>query len=283
MTDVSGGRPPTDPSRPGAQAPLDAPLDRERLAARGIEVLDQTPSTNAVVAERAREGAAEGLVVVTEHQTAGRGRLDRGWSTPPRSALPFSVLLRPSVEPALWPWLPLLTGYAVVRTLVAAGYRARLKWPNDVLVDGRKVAGILVERVEGPAGPAAVVGIGLNVRLPADALPVETATSLLVAADEPGQVPDRTDLLEDLVDTLVEGYDAWEAGGTAAQERLRASYTAACATVGVRVRVALPDGTDLVGEAEGVDENGRLVVRSGGASHAVGAGDVVHVRPAGER
>ena len=96
-----------------------------------VEVVDQAPSTNALVSARARDGAAEGLVVVAEHQTAGRGRLDRSWSTPARSALTFSVLLRPDAEPAQWPWLPLLTGIAVVD---AVGHGTRLKWPNDLLL-----------------------------------------------------------------------------------------------------------------------------------------------------
>ena len=164
MTDASDQRP-----------PVDNPLDPGRLASLGVEVLPHTPSTNAVLAERAREGAPEGLVVATEHQTAGRGRLDRTWETPAGSALTFSTLLRPEVPPATWPWLPLLTGYAVAKALAGAGFGAVLKWPNDVLIGDRKVAGILVERVETPGGPAAVVGIGLNVLLAAEELPVPTA------------------------------------------------------------------------------------------------------------
>lgn len=271
MTDLSSGRP-----------PVDNPLDTEALALVGVEVLPATPSTNAVVAERARAGAEEGLVVVTEHQTAGRGRLDRGWETPAGTALTFSVLLRPEVPPARWPWLPLLTGYAVAKALAGVGFGAVLKWPNDVLLGERKVAGILVERVEGPAGPAAVVGIGLNVLLDEDQLPVPTATSLLLESAGLGHpVPDRTVLLRTLVETLLESYAAWQAGlDEVGTDRLRESYTRVCTTVGRDVDVALPDGTTLSGHARDVDEHGRLVVAPvSGPAVAVGAGDVVHVRP----
>lgn len=276
MTTPPGERPPVD------NPPAD-PLDPEVLAPLGVVVLGPTESTNAVVADRARGGAPEGLVVATEHQTAGRGRLDRTWETPAGSALTFSVLLRPTVPPAAWPWLPLLTGYAVAKALAAAGFGARLKWPNDVLLGDRKVAGILVERVEGEGGPAAVVGIGLNVLLTEDQLPVPTATSLLVESAGLGHpVPTRTALLATLVETLTEAYDAWQAGiGDGSTERLRESYARVCSTLGLDVEVAMPDGSPLAGRATGLDEHGRLVVAPvAGPEVAVGAGDVVHVRPA---
>jgi BirA family biotin operon repressor/biotin-[acetyl-CoA-carboxylase] ligase len=255
------------------------PLDGGRLADAGrftVEVVAAAPSTNALVAARAREGAPEGLVVVTEHQTAGRGRLDRTWQTPPRAALTFSVLLRPRVSAGRWPWLPLLTGHALARVLGRAlagtGATAGVKWPNDVLVDDAKVSGILVERVETPHGPAAVVGIGLNVTTTADELPVATATSLALAGLSE---PDRTGLLLDVLAVLGEEYDAWQAGGG---EALRAAYTAASVTVGRTVRVELPSGETLTGPATGIDPGGRLLVRGPRGQQAVGAGDVVHVR-----
>ena len=109
-----------------------------------IEVLDSAGSTNAVVAERARQGEAHGLVVVAEEQTAGRGRLDRTWVSPPRAGLTFSVLVRPSGPPT---WVPLLAGLGVAQALRRqAEVDAELKWPNDVLVGGRKVCGLLAER-----------------------------------------------------------------------------------------------------------------------------------------
>ena len=271
VNQTPGARPLLDPE------PLDA-LAPDLL----VEVLDEATSTNAVVAERARSGAPEGLVVVAEHQTAGRGRLDRAWEAPARSALTFSVLLRPGVTPAEWPWIPLLVGYTVSKALRAEGYDAAVKWPNDVLIEDRKVAGILVERVETPAGPAAVVGVGLNVDLTAEELPVPTATSLGLEPDGSGgsgSAPDRTSLLTLLLRSLREAYDAWEAGGEAATGRLRSSYTSACVTLGQQVRVEQPTGEPLTGQATGIDEGGRLVVLTPGGEVAVGAGDVVHVRP----
>jgi BirA family biotin operon repressor/biotin-[acetyl-CoA-carboxylase] ligase len=257
-------------------------LDAEPLAALApelaVEVLETATSTNAVAAERARGGAAEGTVVVAEHQTAGRGRLDRTWETPPRASLTFSVVLRPTVPAGDWPWLPLLTGHTVAKALRGRGYAtAGVKWPNDVQLAERKVAGILVERVETPDGPAAIVGVGLNVSLTEDELPVPNATSLALAS---GTEPDRTALLLELLRSLREAYDAWQAGGPDATTHLRSSYAAACVTVGREVRVSLPGGDELVGRATGIDPAGRLVVAGPAGETVVGAGDVVHVRPA---
>ncbi|MEI5672177.1 MULTISPECIES: biotin--[acetyl-CoA-carboxylase] ligase [unclassified Nocardioides] len=266
---MSRDRPSLDRALLGALAP-------DRVPGVSVEVVDELTSTNAEVVARARAGAPEGLVVVAEHQTAARGRLDRVWETPPRSALLFSVLLRPTAPTRSWPWLPLLTGYAVDKALKARGYDAGVKWPNDVLIGEKKVAGILVERVETPDGPAAVVGVGLNVLLDADELPVPTATSLVLEGEE---TPDRSDLLVDLLSTFREAYDAWQAGGDLGGMRLLESYSAACVTLGRDVRVELPGGEALVGRAASIDPGGRLVVDGPDGETPVGAGDVVHVRP----
>jgi BirA family biotin operon repressor/biotin-[acetyl-CoA-carboxylase] ligase len=270
-------RPPLDPARLGALVPGSAAAGWE------VEVLPEAGSTNALLAERARQRvgppAREGTVLVTEHQRAGRGRLDRVWHTPPRTALTFSVLLRPRVPAAAWPWLPLLTGVAVSDTLAGRGVPATLKWPNDVLValagTERKIAGILLERVETPTGPAAVLGIGLNTDLTEDEVPVPTATSVRLVL---GAAPDRTALLADLLVSLAERYAAWSRPQGAAE--LHAAYQRSCGTVGRRVRVDLPAQQALTGTAVAVDTDGRLVVQDdGGRRTAVGAGDVVHVRP----
>ncbi|MGH3445870.1 MAG: biotin--[acetyl-CoA-carboxylase] ligase [Nocardioidaceae bacterium] len=257
-------RPPLDPA---AWSGLDPPWR--------VEVLEQVASTNAALVERARNGAAEGLVLVTEHQTAGRGRLDRGWATPARAALTFSVLLRPvGVPAARWPWLPLLAGVAAAAAVRREGVRAAVKWPNDLLVEGRKLAGILLERVETTAGPAVVLGLGVNVSTTRAELPVPHATSLLL---EGGVPVDRGALLAVVLAELAAGYGRWVADAGDPDGGLRASYLAVCETVGRDVRVEVPDGRTVRGRAVGVDGVGRLVVGTGGGEVTLGAGDVVHV------
>lgn len=233
--------------------------------------MPQTGSTNADLLEQARAGVAEGLVLVAEEQTAGRGRLGRAWSAPARAALTFSVLLRPAgVPPTRLGWLPLLTGVAVATAVRdQAGVRASLKWPNDVLVGERKLAGILAEA----HGDAVVVGVGLNVTLSQPELPVPTATSLLI---EHAASTDRTSLLAAILTGLGRRYQAWRKDPS--QADLRDGYLRWCATIGREVRVELPGGALLTGTATDVDDAGRLVVRTPERLVPVGAGDVVHVR-----
>ncbi|GAA3543580.1 biotin--[acetyl-CoA-carboxylase] ligase [Aeromicrobium flavum] len=258
--------------QPSHRAPLDA--DRLRAAADGfhVHVTEETASTNADLAAAAREGAPEWTVHTTDHQAAGRGRLDRTFTMPPLSGIAVSVLVRPvEVPPARWPWLPLVTGLAVVDTAREVGVEAALKWPNDVLVDDRrKLSGILVERVETPDGPAAIIGVGLNVGLTADELPVETATSLSL---EGASTADRTELLLVLLRRLRERLEQWR--DPSRVDELADDYAAACSTIGRQVRIQRADGSDVVGEATGIDASGRLVVDG----EAWSAGDVTHLRP----
>jgi BirA family biotin operon repressor/biotin-[acetyl-CoA-carboxylase] ligase len=226
-----------------------------------LAVLQETASTNAVAADRARAGEPSGLVVVAEAQTAGRGRLDRSWVSPPRAGLTFSVLLRPELPPAEWPWLPLLTGLAVSTALrERAEVQAVLKWPNDVLVADRKVCGILAEV---PEPTAVVLGIGLNVTTTEDELPHAQATSLRLAG---ARTTDRDTILRAVLRAL-----ASVIGDAGARE----AYRGQCSTLGRRVRVELPGERSAEGVAEAVDDAGRLVVDG----VAYGAGDVVHLRP----
>jgi BirA family biotin operon repressor/biotin-[acetyl-CoA-carboxylase] ligase len=267
-----------DLERPG----LDSRFLNGRLCKPGsvwtrIEVLAETASTNQVVAERAKDGAAEGLVVCAEHQSAGRGRLGRTWSAPPRSALLFSVLLRPATVPAeRWSWLGLLTPLAVADAVRTAGeIDARVKWLNDVLVEDRKLAGILLERIETPDGPAAVVGIGLNVSLRETEKPHEAATSLAL---EQAATTDRVTVLSAVLRSLESRYRTWvaDAGEPLA---LLPSYRELSATLGREVRVELPDGTTLAGTATGIDPDGRLVLETSNGRAVLAAGDVTHATP----
>ena len=272
---------------------------------RRVDVVRETGSTNADVAAAARAGKEEGYVLVAEAQSAGRGRLGRTWTAPPRSGLFLSVLLRPNdVPPVRWGWLPLLVGTAV-RTAVDAvsGVPVRLKWPNDLIVvddsagdtgtdaptpdetenskdtaygAARKLGGILVERIETAAGPAAVAGLGLNVSLRHDELPAAHATSLVL---EGAKAADRDTVLRAVLRELERWYTDWSAvSGDPMASGLASAYAASCATFGRRVRVELPGREPFEGEAVGLDGDGQLLVRNPEGERAFGAGDVVHLR-----
>ncbi|WP_433298087.1 biotin--[acetyl-CoA-carboxylase] ligase [Actinoplanes sp. CA-030573] len=276
-------------------------LDRPPLSVRGleralvtpdslwtkIEVRAETGSTNADVTAAAVAGAPEGLVVVAEQQTAGRGRRDRTWTSPPRAGLTLSMLLRPGVpdperdwpaaSPGAFSWLPLLVGVALLEAVRrVAEVEAALKWPNDLLVKDGKCAGILAEMT----GDAVVVGIGLNVSTRAEELPQTNgvpATSLRVAG---AASTDRDPLLRALLRGVSSWYGGWrEAGGDAELSGLLGAYRRGCATIGRPVRALLPGGGEVSGRATGVDVDGRLVIRTADETDLrVSAGDVLHVR-----
>jgi BirA family biotin operon repressor/biotin-[acetyl-CoA-carboxylase] ligase len=257
-----------------------------------LDVRAETGSTNADATAAAHRGEPEGLVVVAEQQSAGRGRRDRQWTSPPRAGLTLSVLLRPGradeakgwalAPAAAFGWLPLLAGVALREAVQrVAEVEATLKWPNDLLVKDAqghegKCAGILAEM----AGDAVVVGIGLNVSTRAGELPETTglpATSLRVAG---APSFDREPLLRALLRGVADWYQGWrEADGDAEMSGLLAAYRRGCSTIGRDVRVLLPGGGDLVGRATSVDPDGQLVVRTADdRDHHVSAGDVLHVR-----
>jgi BirA family transcriptional regulator, biotin operon repressor / biotin---[acetyl-CoA-carboxylase] ligase len=186
------------------------------------------------------------------------------------------------VPPGRYGWLPLLAGVALVETVNRlAELEAVLKWPNDLLVEGRKCAGILAEVVPDDEPRAVVVGIGLNVTLREDELPVGTdgrkATSLALAG---AVATDRDPLLRALLRAFAAWYERWrEAGGDPDRSGLAAAYAQHCDTLGRQVRVLLPDGGEFVGNARELDGDGRLVVRTGtGERRAVAAGDIRHLR-----
>jgi len=246
-----------------------------------VDLVPETGSTNADLAARARQHEVPGAVLITDYQSAGRGRQGRVWTAPPGSGIAMSILVRPNgIDPSRWTWLPLLAGLAVsdgVRR--SADLPAVLKWPNDVLIGDRKVSGILAERVDTPQGPACVVGVGINVRLDETQLPVSTATSVGIAAGELGrQVPSRTAVIATVLAAFELLYGRWEAqAGDDAS--LAASYAERCETLGRKVRVLLGDDRSAEGIADHLDEDGRLVVRTTSGSSVYGAGDVVHLRP----
>jgi BirA family biotin operon repressor/biotin-[acetyl-CoA-carboxylase] ligase len=257
-------------------------LTRDSRLWRTVEVVERIGSTNAALVaaagDRDGDGAAEGTVLVAEHQEAGRGRLDRVWSSPPRAGLTVSVLLRPDVPAARRGWLPLLTGVALAEAVGSVpGIRTALKWPNDLLAaDGSKLAGILAEVGPATTQPAVVVGTGLNVSTRPDELP-PGASSL---AMEVGRTVDRAPVLLEFLRALERRYLAWTAVlGDPVQSGLAHDYLTWCATVGTEVAVTMPDGGVLEGVAEAVDWDGRLVVRTATGTVELASGDVRHVRP----
>jgi BirA family transcriptional regulator, biotin operon repressor / biotin---[acetyl-CoA-carboxylase] ligase len=249
-----------------------------------VEVVAQTESTNAdLLADRA---APDRTVLVAERQRAGRGRLNRVWTSPPGAGLTFSVLLRPTVPIAAWGWLPLLAGVAL-RAAVASctGVQAALKWPNDLLVGPAeaKAAGILAQT----NAAAVVIGIGLNVtttqaELPAPA-PVSGgpsagrgATSLALAG---ATALDRTDLLVAILARLDSQLTRWaDAGGDAEASGVASAYRAVCASIGREVVVTSTDGTAVTGWVDGIESDGRLRLHTGAGPRVIGAGDVEHLR-----
>lgn len=255
----------------------DVPAGRGTRRWVEVEHHRTTSSTNA----RALELARPGLVVVADHQSAGRGRLARSWESAPGASLLLTATVPLSARDA--GWLPLLAGLAVRRALADVGGPATvLKWPNDVLVpsdDERKLCGVLCEVGAGDHGPVVAVGLGVNVTQRRDELPVTTATSLAVAlgADAADAV-DLTDLAVAVLRRLGATYDALSAGG-AAGDGERHAYREACATVGRPVRLTRVTAPDVVGRAVEVDDEGRLVIVADGERSAWAAGDVVHVRP----
>lgn len=269
-----------DLSRPPLnQADLSRALTSAGSRWRDVEVVDAVPSTNAVLAQRVRAGSVVESVLIAEHQTAGRGRLDRTWVSPPRAGITMSVVLRPDdVHESKWPWVTLIAGLAVAAAVrQVAGVEATLKWPNDVIVDDRKLAGLLAERVDGPRGSAIVVGIGLNVSTRSEELPVEVATSLAL---ESARVTDRSTIVKAILRRLEGLLQEWENGRGEPSIALQSAYQAACASLGRQVVVEQPGAAPVRGEAVGIDRSGRLLVQTEGGLQAFGAGDVIHARPA---
>ena len=230
-----------------------------------VRWVGETDSTNTRLLEEARSGAPEGVVLVADHQTAGRGRLGRRWESSPGASLLVSVLLRPPVPLERAFLLTMAAGLAASEAVDdVAGFRPALKWPNDLMVDDAKLAGLLAESVvEGDGLRAVVVGMGLNVtEAPAEA-------STCVAAHTASAV-ERRPLLDAWLARLDDRLDHLDA--------VLPDYRRRCATLGRAVRVERPTSV-LEGAAVEVTDAGHLVVEADGGRVAVAVGDVVHVRP----
>jgi BirA family biotin operon repressor/biotin-[acetyl-CoA-carboxylase] ligase len=243
-----------------------------------VSRLAETDSTNRVVLEEARGGAAEGLVVVADHQTAGRGRLGRTWQAPPGASLLVTVLLRPALPPAEVHLVTIAAGLAAVDACDAvADVVPSLKWPNDLVIerDGvtRKLAGLLSESlVAGGRVDALALGMGLNVQWPAE-LPDDLASIATALNHEAGHDIDRDALLDAWLSRLGQRYGSFDAAS------LLAEYRERCVTLGREVRAELANEA-VTGVATDVDPGGHLLVTTPDGPRTITAGDVVHLRPA---
>jgi len=251
------------------------PLLSTRELGRTLHHYDELPSTNAKAFELAHEGGFHGEVIVTEHQTAGKGRRGRAWVSPAGKNLALSVILRPDIAPARAPELTLVAAVALTETLRDSGVEASIKWPNDVQIAGRKVAGILtelsadVERVH-----FVVLGIGVNLNTDAADFPpdvAELATSVSLNRSSPVH---RALFTAALLAKIEQWLDTWTEEGF---EPVRASWRAMASTLGQEVLVRA-DNKELRGFAEDIDSTGALLLRVGERIERVLSGDVEQVR-----
>ncbi|HEV2368659.1 MAG TPA: biotin--[acetyl-CoA-carboxylase] ligase [Acidimicrobiales bacterium] len=258
---------------------LDAGARSALAATRFADVrwVAEIDSTNRYLLDEARAGSPEGVVVVADHQTAGRGRLGRTWTAPPGASLLVSILLRPRVPVEALHLVTVAVGLAAADACAAVtGVRPELKWPNDLIVGDRKLAGVLAEADLGTSGPpAVVVGIGINANWP-DALPEELAETATALNRESGRPADRAELLVRLLGGLEPRYAALD--GPDGRTELASEYRRRCATIGRAVRVDLTDGS-FAGEAVDVSDEGHLLVSTDACLRTVSAADVVHLRP----
>ncbi|MBS3942240.1 MAG: biotin--[acetyl-CoA-carboxylase] ligase [Actinobacteria bacterium] len=239
-----------------------------------VEHVAETGSTNDLALELVRAGAAPGLIVVANRQTSGRGRQGRTWLDGPRldsSLMLTAVVPVPPVHATL---APLAAGVATADALRRAGTTPWLKWPNDVLIDERKAAGILVEQHNVGGDDLLLIGIGINI----DWRGVDRtgdAAAWTSIAEETGADVNRGGVLAD----LLRGLAAWLHSVPGDPLRLLMTYRDVCATIGTQVRVSFPDGTSTEGRAVDLDRDGRLVVDTPERQVAVNAGDIEHLRP----
>ena len=260
-------------------SPFGVPLDSESINAQvktsywRVNVVESTGSTQVDLVKKVRDGkATHGDVLATEFQSAGRGRLDRTFIAPPRSALLFSVYVEPKSDGERWGWLPLLAGQSVCSALtevldIKSDDTVKMKWPNDILLNERKVAGLLAERVEIPGTTGVVIGIGINVYTPQEELPVASATSFTLQGYPEC---DRNELLVHILKSFSKNLERWENEDAS----LLLEYANASATLGRQVAIEIPGQSPVFSVATGIDASGALVLENG--KH-ITVGDVIHV------
>ena len=250
---------------------LRTPLDEAEINSRvtpywRVSVVELTGSTqNDLLQLVESNNALDGQVIATEFQSNGRGRLDRTFQAPAQSALLFSFYIKPRKERSDWGFIPLIAGLSLVRaiTTIDTAMNVSLKWPNDLIINEKKCAGIIAQTTN----EGIVIGIGLNVSITPNELPVSTATSLAI---EGSTITDRDLLLSHLLNTFAELFEAWEEGSELLDE-----YASASSTIGKKVRIELPGGENLEATVARISHTGELVLDDG---RHVSAGDVIHLR-----
>ena len=253
-----------------------APLDQSAITSElsqywRVSVVDLTTSTQDEIAKKISNSPVinpENIieVVVAEFQSNGRGRLDRTFDAPTSSALLFSFAVRPKRNQSDWGFLPLLTGMCVARALnsfIEGQTPVTLKWPNDLLVDGKKLGGIIAE----VRGEAVIIGVGINVEMPVEELPAAGATSLLIVGCSN---LNRNQILTKILFEIEAGLTSWD-GGEIFVDR----YREVSSTLGNQVRAQLPGGKVLESRAMDIDPSGALILESG---ERITVGDVIHLR-----
>lgn len=248
---------------------------KELLGDRQVFLLEETDSTNSVALDMGKKGVQTGALVIAEMQTKGRGRLGRAWLSPPGAGLYFSIILRPRLQPADMPKITLCAGLAVCKAVeTLTGLSPKIKWPNDLLLDGRKFGGILMETAAmgGAKTMLAALGIGINVTTPLDSFQPELrqkATSLLVHS---GRTYQRGDLLAAVLselDSVLTRLEQNDFGGILAEWKERDGIK------GLRLTWLTPEGLVVAGVSLGPDEEGVLFIKDdNGAVHRVLSGDI---------
>ncbi len=247
-----------------------------RRLGRPVLYFAQAGSTNDILRERAQDGAPEGLLAVTDEQTHGRGRMGRSWWAPPGSSLMFSLLLRPPLPPEEAAQTTMCLGLGAVEGIEAVtGLQAALKWPNDLLLRNRKLAGMLTE-MDASSGQLnwVILGLGVNVNLDLAHAPDDLAATATSLSEALGRQVDRVALLSAILAATENWYDRLLAG-----ESPHLAWSARLATLGRRVQVALPGGAVVAGMAEGVTPLGALLVRTPDDQiQTIWAGDILALR-----
>ncbi len=242
-----------------------------KVIGKELSLLPEVVSTNSLAMEMATNGAPEGTVVVAETQTGGKGRLGRKWISP-KGNLYLSVILRPDIPAYKAPLITLMGAVAVASAIRRqCELKARIKWPNDILISGKKVSGLLTEMsAEQDRIRHIVLGIGVDVNMEPESLPPDVRALTTTLAAETGEKVDRTGLLQQLLKEL----DRWYAVFLANEQDVIREWKSLNMTVGNRVAVS-GAGARLEGLAQGIDSEGRLIIKlNDGATHRVAAGDV---------